>query len=123
VVRSQNETRQVEYSAFPRYVVDAKSATTMPPTRTRLYLVQHWQIHTDDAFPAAELRHSGIAAAALAHAPTSAPRRPVGSRLSLMLFVRNLFDIATTSARRRAALRGGIPDLPRTLSAEVRFAL
>jgi hypothetical protein len=48
--------------------------------------------------------------------------RPLGSRLNLMLFVRNLFDRDNFYPSSGGA-RGGIPDLARTLSAEVRFAL
>ena len=118
-VRSQNETRQVEYSAFPRYVVDAEIGYHHAQTRTRFYLVQHWQIHTDDAFQPS----AGIPALRLPlYARTDVgAARPLGSRLSLMLFVRNLFDRENFHPSSGGS-RGGIPDLPRTLSAEVRLA-
>jgi outer membrane receptor for ferrienterochelin and colicin len=119
-VRSENETRQVEYGAFPRYLVDAEISYHHAPTRTRFYLVQHWQIHTDDVFqPSAGIPASRLPLYARTDIGSS---RPLGSRLTLMLFVRNVFD-RDNFYPSSAGSRGGIPDLPRTLSAEVRFAL
>ena len=118
-VRSENETRQVEYSAFPRYVVDAEVSYHHAPTKTRFYLVQHWQIHTDDVFqPSAGIPPLSLPLYSRTDIGAS---RPLGSRLSLMVFVRNLLD-RDNFYPSAAGSRGGIPDLPRTLSAEARLA-
>jgi iron complex outermembrane receptor protein len=119
-VRSENDTRQVEYGAFPRYTVDAEVGYRHARMRTRFSLVQHWQIDTDDVFQPS----AGIPALSLPrYARTDiGATRPLGSRTNLMLFVRNVFD-RDNFYPSSAGSRGGIPDLPRTFSAEVRFAL
>jgi outer membrane receptor for ferrienterochelin and colicin len=119
-VRSENETRNEVYRAYPRYIVDAEAGYNHAPWKTRFYLVQHWQFDTDDVFQAS----AGIA-------PTHLPQysrtdigaiRALSSRMNLMVTARNLFD-RDNFYPSSSGSRGGIPDYPRMLSVEIRFAL
>jgi iron complex outermembrane receptor protein len=118
-VRSENETRDEDYSAFPRYIVSAEASYNHPASKTRFYLVQRWQIDTDDVFQPS----AGFAPLAL---PTYArtdvgANRSLGERLSLGIAVRNLFDRDNVQPS-AAGSRGGVPDYGRTLGAEIRLA-
>jgi iron complex outermembrane receptor protein len=117
-VRSENQTLDVGYDAFPRYVVDAQVGYHHAPWRTRFHLTQHLQIDTDDVFPAS----AGIPATRL----PQYSRIDIGAihtlstRWNLMLFVRNLSD-RDNFLPSGAGSRGGIPDESRTFGAEARF--
>jgi iron complex outermembrane receptor protein len=117
-VRSRNLTLDQRYDAFPRYLVDAEVGYRHARWATTFFLTQHWQIDTDDGFPPS----SGIPATELpvyARTDVGAVRR-LNARWNLRLFVRNLLDRDNFFAS-TAGTRGGIPDLPRTLSAEVQL--
>jgi outer membrane cobalamin receptor len=117
-VRSENETAGQPYGAFPRYIVDVEAGYDHARWQTRFYVVQHWQIDTDDAFPPS----AGIAAMPIPqYARTDVGAiRAVSPRATLTVTVRNLLDrdnvYPTTSGS-----RGGIPDYPRTLDLGIRF--
>jgi iron complex outermembrane receptor protein len=117
-VRSENETLGDSYDAFPRYVVDGEVGYRHPRWNTRFSLVQHWQIETDDVFPPS----AGIPATSLADYRRTdlAAIQRLNARLELTLFVRNVFDRENVLPS-GAGSRGGIPDEPRTFSAQVRY--
>jgi iron complex outermembrane receptor protein len=117
-VRSENRTLDQRYDAFPRYIVDAEVGYRHSRSGTTFLLMQHWQIDTDDGFPPT----SGIPATELplyARTDIAAVRR-LNARWNLMLFVRNVLD-RDNFLPSTAGTRAGVPDLPRTLSAEVQF--
>jgi outer membrane cobalamin receptor len=117
-VRSRNLTLDQSYDAFPRYIVDAEVGYRHVRSATTFLLTQHWQIDADDGFPPS----SGIPATELplyARTDIGAVRR-LNEQWNLMLFVRNALD-RDNYFPSTAGTRAGIPDLPRTLSAEVRF--
>jgi iron complex outermembrane receptor protein len=117
-VRSENRTLDQRYDAFPRYIVDAEVGYRHARWATTFLLTQHWQIDTDDGFPPS----SGIPATELplyARTDVAAVRR-LNAQWNLMLFVRNVLD-RDNFFPSTAGTRAGIPDLPRTLSAEVQF--
>ena len=117
-VRSENETLDERYGAFPRYTLDAEIAYFHAPWKTNFYLTQHWQIDTDDVYPPS----AGFGAARLPDYSRTdvGAERPLSSRCKLMFSARNLFDRENYFPS-GAGSRGGIPDESRTLSAEVRF--
>jgi outer membrane receptor for ferrienterochelin and colicin len=117
-VKSENETREIGYSAFPRYIVDAEVGYEHRPWGTRFYLVQHWQLDSDDLFPPS----AGIPALALPDYSRTdlGAIHALGERVSLMVTVRNLLDRDNFHPSNSGS-RGGIPDLGRTLGAAVRF--
>jgi iron complex outermembrane receptor protein len=118
-VRSENRTLGQRYDAFPRYIVDAEVGYRHARSGTTFLLMQHWQIDADDGFPPS----SGIPATELplyARTDIAAVRR-LNPRWNLMLFVRNVQG-RDNFLPSTAGTRAGIPDLPRTLSAEVQLA-
>ena len=117
-VRSKNRTLDQRYDAFPRYIVDAEVGYRHARSATTFLLTQHWQIDARDGFPPS----SGIPSTELplyARTDVAAVHR-MHAQWNLMLFVRNVLD-RDNFFPSGAGSRAGIPDLPRTLSAEVRF--
>ncbi len=117
-VRSRNLTLDQSYDAFPRYVVDAEVGYRHARWATTFLLTQHWQIDAADGFPPS----SGIPATELplySRTDVAIVRR-LNTQWNLMLFVRNVLD-RDNFFPSTAGTRAGIPDLPRTLSAEVQF--
>jgi iron complex outermembrane receptor protein len=117
-VRSKNRTLDQRYDAFPRYIVDAEVGFRHARSATTFLLTQHWQIDAHDGFPPS----SGIPSIELplyARTDVAAVHR-MNAQWNLMLFVRNVLD-RDNFFPSTAGTRGGIPDLPRTLSAEVQF--
>jgi outer membrane receptor for ferrienterochelin and colicin len=117
-VRSKNRTLDQRYDAFPRYIFDAEVGYRHARSATTFLLTQHWQIDARDGFPPS----SGIPSLELplyARTDAGAVHR-MNAQWNLMLFVRNVLD-RDNYFPSTAGTRGGIPDLPRTLSAEVQF--
>jgi iron complex outermembrane receptor protein len=117
-VRSENDTLDENYDAFPRFILDAELSYRHAPWATRFYLVQHWQLDSDDVFPPS----AGFAATPLPdYSRTDVGMiRTMTPTLSLTLLARNLFDRDNFHPS-TAGSRGGIPDESRTLSAQIRF--
>jgi outer membrane cobalamin receptor len=117
-VRSKNRTFDQSYDAFPRYIVDAEVGYRHARSATTFSLTQHWQIDAHDGFPPS----SGIPSIELplyARTDVAAVHR-ISAQMNLLLSIRNVLD-RDNFFPSTAGSRGGIPDLPRTVSAEVQF--